>query len=151
MLRIALPLVLATVMTSPALAQPALMPRAPALLIHGNYCGPGNNAPLPPIDALDRACAHHDACTPNVGLPSQACNTRLQREAEAVSRDPRQPEDLRALAGFVATGAGMIPSDAGRVATAPVSAATTSALVPTAHRGRQGRHSRPVASEGVGY
>lgn len=113
MLRSTLPLVLALGMASPAWAQSALTPRAPALLIHGNYCGPGNNAPLPPIDALDRACAHHDACTRTGGLPSAACNARLQREADAVARDPRQPEDLRSLAGFVALGATLLPSDPG--------------------------------------
>jgi tRNA(fMet)-specific endonuclease VapC len=31
--------------------------RAPALVFHGNYRGLGNNVPLPPIDALDAACA----------------------------------------------------------------------------------------------
>ncbi len=85
----------------PSLAQPAAN-GGPTLLIHGNYCGPGNNAPLPPIDALDAACARHDACTPDAGLPSKACNLRLQREAEAVARDPRQSGDVRSLAGFVA-------------------------------------------------
>jgi hypothetical protein len=44
--------------------------RAPALVFHGNYRGLGNNVPLPPIDALDAACARHDACTPAGGLPS---------------------------------------------------------------------------------
>lgn len=83
----------------------------PSLLFHGNYCGPGNNAPLPPIDALDAACARHDACTPAARLPSQACNLRLQREADLVSRDPRQPDDLRALAGFVAAGASLLAFD----------------------------------------
>jgi len=41
--------------------------------------------------------------TPDVGLPSKACNLRLEREAAAVARDPRQPDDLRSLAGFVAS------------------------------------------------
>ncbi|KMO33624.1 hypothetical protein VP06_16045, partial [Methylobacterium aquaticum] len=40
----------------------------PAMLIHGNYCGPGNNAPLPPVDDLDAACARHEACTPEGDL-----------------------------------------------------------------------------------
>ncbi|MFB0493574.1 hypothetical protein ABIE45_006230 [Methylobacterium sp. OAE515] len=94
---------------APSLAQPAAN-GGPKILIHGNYCGPGNNAPLPPIDALDAACAHHDACTPDVGLPSKACNLRLEREAEAVARDPRQPDDVRSLAGFVASFAASNPS-----------------------------------------
>jgi hypothetical protein len=98
---------------APSLAQPAAN-GGPKLLIHGNYCGPGNNAPLPPIDALDAACARHDACTPDVGLPSKACNLRLEHEAEAVARDPRQPKDIRSLANFVASFAASAPSDAAR-------------------------------------
>ena len=90
-------------------AQPAAF-GGPKMLIHGNYCGPGNNAPLPPIDALDAACARHDACTPQGGLPSRACNARLQREAEMISRDPRTPEKERAMAGMIAMGATMIPT-----------------------------------------
>lgn len=90
-------------------AQPAAF-GGPKMLIHGNYCGPGNNAPLPPIDALDAACARHDACTPEGGLPSRACNLRLQREAEMISRDPRTPEEERAMAGMIAMGAMMIPT-----------------------------------------
>jgi hypothetical protein len=90
-------------------AQPAAF-GGPKMLIHGNYCGPGNNAPLPPIDALDAACARHDACTPQGGLPSEACNLRLQREAETISHDPRTPEEERAMAGMIAMGATMIPT-----------------------------------------
>ncbi len=90
-------------------AQPAAF-GGPKMLIHGNYCGPGNNAPLPPIDALDAACARHDACTPQGGFPSRACNQRLQREAEMISRDPRIPEKERAMAEVIAMGAGAIPT-----------------------------------------
>jgi tRNA(fMet)-specific endonuclease VapC len=115
------PLVLLTLglgAASPALAQSAALGsplgspgHGPTMLIHGNYCGPGNNAPRPPIDALDAACARHDACTPDGALPSRACNLRLQRDADLISRDPRQPEDLRALAGLVAAGAAIMPAD----------------------------------------
>ncbi|MCJ2125046.1 hypothetical protein [Methylobacterium sp. J-077] len=108
----AAPLALAAFLAVPAEAQPAAF-GGPKILIHGNYCGPGNNAPLPPIDALDAACARHDACTPAGGLPSQACNLRLQRDAALVSRDPRQPDDLRALAGLVAASATLIPAEPG--------------------------------------
>ncbi|GJD33016.1 hypothetical protein PMNALOAF_4297 [Methylobacterium adhaesivum] len=94
----------------PAAAQPAAGLNRP-LLVHGNYCGPGNNAPLPPIDALDAACARHDACTPTGGLPSKACNLRLEREASAIARDPRQSPDLRAMAGLVSTSIAMLPSE----------------------------------------
>ena len=109
---IAGPLLLAGCLAAPALAQPAAL-GGPKVLIHGNYCGPGNNAPLPPTDALDAACARHDACTPSRGLPSQACNLRLEHEATSVARDPHQPEDLRALAGLIAATATLIPSQAG--------------------------------------
>ena len=93
----------------------------------------GNNAPLPPIDALDAACARHDACTPASGLPSRACNLRLQRAASRISRDPRQPDDLRALAGFVAAGAGALPFDPNRPA-APLVAARPGRHQPAAYR-----------------
>lgn len=96
------PVCLAAAWAAPSLAQPAAN-GGPKFLIHGNYCGPGNNAPLPPIDALDAACARHDACTPGIGLPTKACNLRLEREAAAVARDPRQPDNVRSLAGFVAS------------------------------------------------
>lgn len=94
----------------PVMAQGASVVRRPTLLLHGNYCGPGNNAPAAPIDALDAACARHDACTPEGALPSKACNLRLQVEAGRVADDPRQPEELRLLAGLVASGAAMMPS-----------------------------------------
>ncbi len=62
--RIVAPLLLATcLMRSPRWHKPSGLEQ-PAALFHGNYCGLGNNAPLPPIDALDAACARHDACTP---------------------------------------------------------------------------------------
>ena len=79
-----------------------------ALVFHGNYCGPGSRgAGRPPIDALDRACMHHDACSPPVGqgLPSCACNDELEREASLVAHSPRIREDLRSAAEFVAIGA----------------------------------------------
>ncbi|MEL6064380.1 MULTISPECIES: hypothetical protein [unclassified Methylobacterium] len=113
--KLAAPLLLAAgyaAFAAPSQAQPAAF-GGPKMLIHGNYCGPGNNAPLPPIDALDAACARHDACTPNGGLPTQACNLRLQRDATLISRDPRQPEDLRAMAGLIAATATLIPSEPG--------------------------------------
>ena len=126
-LRILPPLILAACLTSPALAQPASGIDQPAVLIHGNYCGMGNNAPLPPIDALDAACARHDACTPAGGLPTRACNLRFQRETQFISRDPRQPEDLRALAGFV--GAALLPFD-------PVAPFVGASVLASGHYGR---------------
>lgn len=93
---------------------------APKALLHGNYCGPGNNAPLAPIDALDAACARHDDCTPDNGPASKACNLRLQAEAEGVAQDPRQPDELRAIAGVVASGAAMMPSAPAPQAMVPV-------------------------------
>lgn len=79
-----------------------------ALVFHGNYCGPGSRgAGLPPIDALDRACMHHDACSPPVGqgLPTCSCNDRLAREARQVARTPRIDGELGMAAEFVAIGA----------------------------------------------
>lgn len=79
-----------------------------ALVFHGNYCGPGSRgAGLPPVDALDRACMHHDACSPPVGqgLPTCSCNDRLAREATVVARTPRIDDELRTAAEFVAIGA----------------------------------------------
>ena len=87
-------------------------PNRGGLLFHGNYCGPGNRAPAPPIDALDRACMHHDACSPDVGsgrLPACGCNRRLRVEATRVARDPRQTGALRATAKSVADGALLLP------------------------------------------
>ncbi|MBY0257006.1 hypothetical protein [Methylobacterium sp.] len=110
----------AAAVTIAALAAPAAVAgETPKALLHGNYCGPGNNAPLAPIDALDAACARHDECTPDGGLASKACNLRLQSEAEGVAQDPSQPADLRALAGVVASGAAMMPSRPGSRAIAP--------------------------------
>ena len=105
----------------PALAQTAVgppeigdlgggLPRG-SLVFHGNYCGPGNRGPgLAPVDALDAACMHHDACSPAFGrgLPSCACNERLHREAAVVADDPATPDDVRAAADFVAAGAGVL-------------------------------------------
>ncbi|MEE7503677.1 hypothetical protein ACLBXO_14740 [Methylobacterium sp. C33D] len=132
--RLAVPLALATgcaALAASAQAQPAAF-GGPKMLIHGNYCGPGNNAPLPPIDALDAACARHDACTPQGGLPSQACNLRLQQEATLISRDPRQPEDVRSMAGLVAATATLIPSEpnARRVPASVVAGSASSAYAP---------------------
>ena len=129
-----LPCFLLAGLTVPALAQVDPTARRPALLFHGNYCGPGNNAPLPPVDALDLACAHHDACTPRGDLASPACNARLQREAEAVSRDPRQPEHVRTMAGFVAAGAALLPSDPRARSAPPVIATGPGGYAPTVRR-----------------
>lgn len=115
------PALLGFALAGPALAQSDPYRRAPSALFHGNYCGPGNKAPAPPIDALDAACARHDGCSPAGGPAPKACNLRLQRDAEAVSHDPHQSSDLRTLAGFVSVGASMMASAPGPVseATAP--------------------------------
>ncbi|MBY0257043.1 hypothetical protein [Methylobacterium sp.] len=134
-IRITAPLLLATCLGVPALAQTSGL-QQPAALIHGNYCGLGNNAPLPPVDALDAACARHDACTPVGGLPSRACNLRLQWETDRIARDLRQPDDIRALAGFIAAGAVLLPFDAH--ATIPTRAPSSTRFGPPAppHRPR---------------
>lgn len=107
MKRIVVPFFITVGFIAPAAAEPPAM-GGTKMLIYGNYCGPGNNAPLPPIDALDAACARHDACTPQGHVPSLSCNARLQRDADAIARDLRQPDNVRAMAGFVAAGAGML-------------------------------------------
>jgi len=84
-----------------------------AILIYGNYCGPGNRGPgYGPIDALDLACAHHDACStdPDSGvLTSCACNRRLEVEAGRVARDQRAPIQTRQTAQFIASFATALP------------------------------------------
>ncbi len=72
------------------------------LLIHGNYCGIGNRPGTPPVDLLDEACMHHDACTHTGRLPSCACDNRLHDDAVTISRDPRTPVDIQVLATSVA-------------------------------------------------
>jgi len=108
--RFALSVAFALSLAGPVQAQTIVSARPGASLIHGNYCGPGNNAPAAPIDVLDSACARHDACTPDGGLASKSCNLRLQRDAEAIARDPRQADDLRAMAGLISAGASMMLS-----------------------------------------
>ncbi|MCJ2131114.1 hypothetical protein [Methylobacterium sp. E-045] len=139
LLKFTAPLLLAATLATPALAQTTTRP--PTILIHGNYCGPGNNAPLPPIDALDAACARHDACTPDGGLPTKACNLRLQREAALVSRDPRQPDDLRSLAGLISVSASMMLADTGSRSAPAVTAVPVShdVVSPDAQRGPDAR------------
>ncbi len=91
-------------------------PRGPGMLIYGNYCGPGNRGPgFGPIDALDQACAHHDACWPTAPgvLPSCACNARLHREAGAVARSPATNPKTRQMAQFISDFADAIPCDDG--------------------------------------
>ncbi len=74
--------------TTPCSASRETTSVRPTFLIHGNYCGRATTPPLAPVDALDAACARHDACTPDGGLPSKACNLRLQAEAERIANDP---------------------------------------------------------------
>lgn len=111
--------VLAAAVLSPTLAAAQETPRIDAqrgaFLIHGNFCGPGNRGPgHPPVDALDLACAHHDACTPDrrTGrLPHCACNDRLHEEAGRVARDPNTSSKVRDTAQFIADGADLLPCE----------------------------------------
>ncbi|WP_375466293.1 hypothetical protein [uncultured Methylobacterium sp.] len=104
---------LATLPSAHAQTLPQFDAARGAFLIHGNYCGPGNRGPgYPPIDALDRACAHHDACTPDRAsglLPHCACNARLRIEAGRVARDPGTPRSVRDTAQFISEGADALP------------------------------------------
>ena len=112
-----LAVLVAGAMTTSAIAQDAPLPSFQqlsgldgALLFHGNYCGPGNRGTgKAPIDRLDVACRHHDMCTPQVGLPSCACDANLAREAAVAANDPREPSDVQALAGLASTSAQAIP------------------------------------------
>ena len=84
-----------------------------ALLIYGNFCGPGNRGPgYAPIDARDLAWAHHVAwwADPSVGLV-RACSCKRRRGAEAgvVARDPRAPVETRQTARFIADFATALP------------------------------------------
>jgi hypothetical protein len=79
-----------------------------AMLFHSNYCGVGSRAGTAPIDVLDAACMHHDACTPSGGIPSCDCNARLEAESTAIAQNPRQPPELQFLASVTAAGAGMM-------------------------------------------
>lgn len=108
--RFAASILLVVCLPAPAMTQSTIL--KPVILIHGNYCGPGNNAPLAPIDALDAACAQHDMCTPDNALPVKSCNLRLEREAAEIANDPRQPQDLRSVAGLISVGASMMLSAA---------------------------------------
>lgn len=88
-----------------ASAETGALPQTPrpALLIHGHYCGPGNDGmEVAPVDALDAACRKHDACTPDGGLPSCGCNRTLKRDAARLAASPLVPEEERAMAGLVA-------------------------------------------------
>ncbi|APT32322.1 hypothetical protein MCBMB27_03031 [Methylobacterium phyllosphaerae] len=84
-----------------------------AILIYGNFCGPGNRGPgFRPIDALDQACARHDICSadPMSGtLTSCACNRRLTVEAGVVARDPRAPAHTREAARFISDFSAALP------------------------------------------
>ena len=78
------------------------------MLFHGNYCGVGSRAGTAPVDALDAACKRHDACTPSGGIPSCACNARLQVESTAIAQNAHQPPELQFLASMTAAGAGLM-------------------------------------------
>lgn len=107
----AAPFFLAVGLAGSAMAESSVI-GGPTLLVYGNYCGMGNNAPSLPIDGLDAACARHDACTPDNDLPTKPCNLRLEREAQAIALDPRQPGDVRMMASLVAAFASSTPSKA---------------------------------------
>lgn len=93
----------------PGTGEPLSMSRGTGVF-HGNYCGVGDNGPgLPPVDELDRACMHHDACTPEGGLPTCDCNARFLSEVRAVAQADTVAEDVRSLAGTVESLIPVIP------------------------------------------
>ena len=79
----------------------AALQRGP-LLIHGNYCGIGNRPGTAPLDPLDAACRHHDACSESGTLPGCTCDQRLRIEATAIAEDPATPLDLKVAAAGTA-------------------------------------------------
>ena len=83
---------------------------------------------------MDAACARHDACTPDLGLPTKACNLRLERDAEAIARDPSQPSDVRSLAGLVAAFAAANPSEMAQDLVSEEVTAVAVRIVSTARR-----------------
>lgn len=92
----------------------------PSLIIYGNFCGPGQNGANPsPIDALDTACMHHDACVPDEGLPSCSCHARLHQEAHQVAMTPRVSDYTRNMALFIESMADMMVCRPDRVAGEP--------------------------------
>jgi hypothetical protein len=109
----------------------AALRRGP-LLIHGNFCGIGNRPGTLPIDALDAACMHHDACTKTGSLPSCACDERLLRDAKAIAEDPRTPADLQTVAAATAAAMAVLvcevkPTRAANPPAAPAPVATVPA------------------------
>lgn len=102
---------------SGALSQELIQtPRGPGVLIYGNYCGPGNRGPaFKPIDKLDEACMHHDACWPKnpARMPACSCNDRLRVEAAQVARSPHAPGKTRDMAQFISDLAGALPCEPG--------------------------------------
>lgn len=76
-------------------------------LFHGNYCGKGERGTgLPPTDALDAACMHHDACYDAAGYASCACDGTLREEASAVADDTDVAAEVRRRALSVLQAAG---------------------------------------------
>lgn len=78
------------------------------LLVHGNYCGVGSRKNAPPVDALDDACMHHDACTKTGKLPSCACDEELYLAATVIAQDPKTPPKIQVVAGAAATGMALL-------------------------------------------
>jgi hypothetical protein len=78
-------------------------------LFHGNYCGAGQRGEgLPPTDALDAACMHHDACYDTAGYRACSCDQTLKREAGLVAEKPSVPLEVRRRALSVVEAAGLM-------------------------------------------
>lgn len=108
---------LAVALAAGAASAQEIVPPGPsgrgAFLIYGNFCGPGSRGPgYPPIDALDRACAHHDACSPELAsgvLPTCTCNRTLVSASARIAHDPRAPSRTRDTARFISGFAAVLP------------------------------------------
>lgn len=55
------------------------LPAQAGMLVHGNWCGPGNRG-LPPVDQLDAACMRHDACYDRMGSGNCGCDQAFLNE-----------------------------------------------------------------------
>ncbi len=116
----ALSLLLGACLTAIGSTGRAAEPDDGSQLIYGNYCGKGQRGVNPkPIDALDAACARHDACTPDVGMPACGCHARLRREARQAAYQPGTSDYTRNTALFISEFITMLPCTDERIAGHP--------------------------------
>lgn len=64
-----------------------------SLDIYGNWCGPGNSGPDPPIDAVDEVCCRHDQCYCEDGYFECSCDRDLVASMPAAIADSSTPPE----------------------------------------------------------